>query len=173
MKFNLRKENQEDITMEAFKETMETVKTDLDMYFNHLDECINEYIKSNAVIAADKEVNHLTFYTFTYAYLNYIYSLLKISYKSLEAGREAFAKAAEKFGITTETMVFAYQYCNAATIKYNAFDDICKLFEKAFNDADEYLKHGCKCGMNFQKEKLPKTLPVLVIDSIEKMISVK
>ena len=87
----------------------------------------------------------------------------------LENGRETYLKGIKKFGMISDTMMFAYQYINAATIRYNSFDDICKQFENTFNEADEYLKNGCKCGMEFQKDKMPDMLPQLVIDSIEKM----
>lgn len=168
MKFNFKKEKKEEITMETFKETMTTVEKDLELYYSHLDECITEYIKSNTSIAEDKTLNHLTFYAFTYEYLNYIYGMLKVSYRALETGREAYMKAIRNFGMTTGYMEYAYRYINIATIKYNALDDMCKLFSDTFDQADKYLKEGCKCGMNFQKDKLPEMLPHLVIESLKK-----
>lgn len=154
--------------MKTFKKTMTSIENDLNLYYTHLNECISEYIKSNADLAEDKTVNHLTFYAFTYEYLNYIYSLLKASYRSLEKGREAYLKAIKKFGMTSGYMEYAYRYINIATIKYNALDDTCKLFEDAFNEADKYLKTGCKCGINFQQDKLPDRMPPLVIEALKK-----
>ena len=156
------------IIMKTFKETMTTVEKDLELFYSHLEECITEYIKSNADFADDKTVNHLTFFAFTYEYLNYIYSLLNASYSSLEKGREDYMEALKKFGITSVYMEYAYRYINIATIKFNALDDMCKLFEDAYNEADKYLKIGCKCGMNFQKEKLPERMPHLVIEALKK-----
>lgn len=166
MTYNFNKK--ENLTMETFKETMSTIKDELDMYYNHLDECINQYIKGNAEISADEDVNHLTFYAFTYEYLNYLYGLLRLSYGELEKGRTTYMEGVTKFGMTSGDVLHAFQYINIATIKYNAFDDMCKLFENAFYDAEKYLKNGCKCGMKFQDEKLPEPLPVLVIESLKK-----